>query len=80
MPSTLTALSETIEAWLTQEERALSRLTARRDEPVIAERLRLWKERVRAYERLECVLAERRAEQRERIVPDAIEQGLRLVS
>ena len=61
-PSVLDALSETIEAWLTQEEQAITKLARRRDEPAVSERLRVWQERLRAYEQFEAALAEGRAQ------------------
>jgi hypothetical protein len=85
MPSPGETLSETIEAWLRSEEQALQRLASRRDDPAVAERMRRWTERVRAYEWLERALAVQRREPErggtpERPIPDAIERGLQLVS
>jgi hypothetical protein len=84
MPDAVDALSETVEAWLRSEERALQRLAHRSADPAVAERLQRWRDRVRAYEWFELALAEQRAADRldalRRAVPDAVERGLRLVS
>ena len=85
MPSVLDAMSETVEAWLIQEEQALAKLTRRSNEPAVAERLNVWKERVKAYERFEAVIAEGRAtlardESGRPSLPAAVEAGLHLVA
>jgi hypothetical protein len=85
MASVLDAVSETMGAWLTREERALARLLGRRHEPAVAERLRIWEERLRAYERVEAARDAARARSVELScprppIPPAVEHGLRLVS
>jgi hypothetical protein len=84
---TLEVLSAAVADWLTQEEQVLTRLVARdRNDPEVAERLRIWTERLQAYERLELALAEprSRAVLKSSIgdpddLPDAVERGLQLV-
>jgi hypothetical protein len=84
MPGTLEILGETVAEWLTQEEVAL-RAMRRKKDPAMAKRLRLWTERLQAYERLESALAQRRVELPQsgpgelRPLPKAVKDGLRLV-
>src|SRR5215211_83946 len=86
MPGTLEVLSEAVVDWLTQEEMALERAMRRKQDPAVTERLRVWTERLHAYERLETSLARRRAELEQdgppelQPLPEAVRLGLRLVS
>ena len=86
MPGPLEMLCDVAQESLAHEEFELSRMLDRPDDTELKERLRLWTERLQAYERVERALVQHRLEREQSaserlgLLPEAVEHGLALVS